>query len=374
MEQLYTYDKNGKPRMWRVEVVETDHGTAIIRRSYGQVNGQITTTEREITQGKNKGRSNETTPFSQAMLEAKSLHDKQLSEGYVRELTDNTPQKLFPMLAHTWEDRAKYVQAPFYVQPKLDGVRMLVGRLGGQLIMVSRTGKTVHHLDHLRAELEPVLRTEGIFLDGESYNHDKSFEDITGMCRTTLESSASEKNLTDIQFHVFDMFDYANTDVPFFRRLEYLDNLFFGKAFKYVKQVETRQVTNKEDVEKINPDYVARGYEGTIIRNRDGPYQLNERSNNLLKYKSFNTDEFTIVGAEEAEGRDKGTVIWICESHLGAKFRVRPRGSLKERKQYWVDRWKWTTGHTKLTVQYQNVTVANGVPRFPVGLGIRNYE
>ena len=371
--ELFARDKNGKPRVWKIEVVETPAGTAIIRRSYGQVGGKITSTEREIKQGKNIGKSNETTPLTQARAEAKALYDKQINEGYVRDLSDDTAPKFLPMLAHNWEDREKYVEPPFYVQPKLDGVRMLVGKFQGKLVMLSRTGKTVHHLEHIRTELEPVLR-EGEFLDGESYSHGKSFEDITGMCRTTLETSAQNKNLHDIEFHVFDFFQYQSTNTPFSHRLRYIQKLFRENNFNFVKQVPTVEVSRKEDVpEKINPEFVKLGYEGTIVRNMLGRYQLNERSNNLLKYKSFKTEEFRIVNAEEAIGRDKGTVIWVCETPQGQKFRVRPRGSLEERKRYWSERGRWTTGQYQLTVQYQNTT-RGGIPRFPVGLSIRNYE
>ena len=372
--ELFTRDKSGKPRMWRVEVLETSHGTAIVRRSYGQIGGKITSVEREIKQGKNIGRANETTPLLQARLEAKSLYDKQINEGYTTELpAENAAPMLFPMLAHNWEDREKYVVAPFYVQPKLDGVRMLVGKFQEKLVMLSRTGKVVHHLDHIREELQGVLQ-EGEFLDGESYNHTKSFEDITGMCRTTLESSAQNKNLRDIQFHVFDCFHYGDNTTPFTERLQKLKKCFERNTFEHVKLVPTYEVNDKTQVElQINPDFVRLGYEGTIVRNKLGRYQLNERSNNLLKYKSFKTEEFKIVNAEEAGGRDKGTVIWVCETSDGQKFRVRPRGTLDERKRYWSERGRWTTGQYQLTVQYQNTT-KGGVPRFPVGLSIRNYE
>lgn len=372
--ELYTRDKSGKPRVWSIEVVETPRGTAILRRSYGQVGGKITTTEKEVVKGKNIGKANETTPLTQAQQEAKSLYDKQLSEGYVKNL-DEEPQekKFFPMLAHNWEDRERYVEAPFWVQPKLDGVRMLVGKVDGKLVMTSRMGKTVHHLDHIRQELEPVLG-EGVFLDGESYNHSKSFEEITGMCRTTLESSAQEKSLGDIQFHVFDTFNLGDMDAPYDKRRQTLEDFFSEHELNHTFIVTSMRIHRKEDVaEKINPHFVQNGYEGTIVRNGAGVYRLNERSNNLLKFKSFKTEEYTIVDAQEAKGRDKGTVIWVCQTPEGKRFNVRPRGTQEERKRYWSERGRWTTGNHKLTVQYQDMT-NGGVPRFPVGLAVRNYE
>ena len=98
-----------------------------------------------------------------------------------------------------------------------------------------------------------------------------------------------------------------------------------------------------------------------------------ERSNHLLKLKNFQTDEYRVVGAEEATGKDAGTVVWICETSDGKKFNVRPKGSHKQRTAWFEFRDVFTDGTKKLTVQYQNLQ-ESGIPRFPVGLAIRDYE
>jgi len=217
---LYTRDKSGKPRYWKGEVI-TDREKFFISKKFGQVGGKETETRTEITTGKNIGKKNETTPLEQAHLELKSLIKKQMDAGYVQSLDDlETRVLILPMLANNWEKMSHYIQEPFYIQPKLDGVRMLVGKHQGKLLMLSRTGKPVKYMDHIAKELEWL--PEGRFLDGESYNHDITFEEITGMCRTSLESSASEKPLEQIQFHVFDTFDINNLNETFEQRHKYI--------------------------------------------------------------------------------------------------------------------------------------------------------
>lgn len=220
---IYTKDKSGKVRYWVGEVVK-EHEKIYIVKKFGQMGGKETETRTEIKTGKNLGKKNETTPWEQAHLELKSLIKKQKDAGYVDSLEElNKRQIILPMLANQWEKMSHYISEPFVVQPKLDGVRMLVGRHQGQFLMLSRTGKPVHHMGHIAKELEWI--PEGFFLDGESYNHDITFEEITGMCRTSLDSSASERPLHLIQFHVFDVFDLNHLDQPFYIRWKKLKKI-----------------------------------------------------------------------------------------------------------------------------------------------------
>ena len=365
---LYTKDKSGKVRYWKGEVLEED-GKIFISKKFGQVGGKETETRTDITSGKNIGKKNETTPLEQAHLELKSLIKKQMDAGYVKSLADLEDRiLLLPMLANNWEKMSHHVSEPFHVQPKLDGVRMLVGRHEGKLLMLSRTGKPVKHMDHIAKELEWL--PEGTFLDGESYNHDITFEEITGMCRTSLESSAAEKSLDRIQFHVFDMFNLKNMDEPFTKRLENLKT-FFKKHMNSVKKVPTVLVESKDLIYDWHKEFTKSGYEGVMARDPKGKYHLADRSNHLLKLKSFDTDEYKIVGAEAARGRDTGTVVWVCETAKGQTFSVRPRGTVDQRRN-WLEEKDLHVGKM-LTVQYQNLT-PEGLPRFPVGLTFRDYE
>ena len=366
---LYTKDKSGKVRYWNVSVDEEGDQVFITKR-HGIVGGKEISTRTEIKHGKNIGKKNETTRLHQAQMEAQSLFKKQVDAGYVEDL--NTLESrilILPMLANKWEERGHHIEEPFYIQPKLDGVRMVVGRYEGKLLMISRTGKQIHHLPHILEELQWLK--EGEFLDGENYNGSITFEEITGMCRTTLESSASLKDLHLIQFHVFDTFNISKMNEPYSKRLEYLKTIFSVRTFKCIHMVPSKLIESRDLVEKYHSTFVKAGYEGIMIRDKNSRYTLAERSNKLLKYKHFQTEEYPIVGAEEARGKDKGTIIWICQMPCGLRFSVRPRGTHAERSTWLHDRERYIG--KMLTVQFQNLT-EGGIPRFPVGLTIRDYE
>jgi ATP-dependent DNA ligase len=357
---LYSLDKSGTERYWSV-AVEKHGGSVFVTRRYGQVGGKETETSTEIKEGKNIGRSNETTPLQQAQSEAKSLWKKQVEAGFVTDRAKLSRLVLLPMLANKWEDKAKYISEPFYVQPKLDGVRMLVGRLNGKFMALSRTGKPVK-MPHVEAELFPRLQ-EGEFLDGENYTPNLTFEQITGMCRTQDVHS----DLESIKFHIFDYFHIDRLDSTFEERTTFMGR-FMGLT--HCEVVETVILKSKKQVQAKHDEYAAKGYEGIMIRDFSGPYLLANRSSHLLKFKAFQTEEYKIVGAEEGRGRDAGTVIWICTSAAG-DFHVRPKGTFEERTKWFKNRNDYMGKN--LTVQFQNLT-NGGIPRFPVGIAIRDYE
>ena len=98
---------------------------------------------------------------------------------------------------------------------------------------------------------------------------------------------------------------------------------------------------------------------------------MNHRSPDLQKFKTFLDDEYEIVGFTQGTGTDEGCVIWECKTKEGKTFSVRPRGSVAERQGYFNNGNEWIG--SQLTVRYQELT-DGGIPRFPVGITIRNYE
>jgi len=243
------------------------------------------------------------------------------------------------MLANKWEDRQKYISEPFYVQPKLDGVRLIVSNKG----CFSRTGKPVEGVEHLARGLK-----DGEYLDGECYAPNKTFEEITSMFKM---------NPKDLEFHVFDYFDVNRPELTFEERKDRIT-------------VDTFMVNKKSEVQGYHDLFVNQGHEGIMIRDASSTYEIGKRSNYLLKYKAFQTDEYEIVDVKEGTGREKGTAIWVCK--VGDQhFSVRPEGTLEVRKRFLMEKDKYIG--KQLTVRYQNLT-ALGIPRFPVGVAIRDYE
>jgi len=319
MERLIKKDKNGSERFTDIRVEDLCNGTADIIKTTGVVGSDNVSVSR---------------------INVKTGYDRAISRAQTMWNNEHTKcNQVLPMLANKWEDREKYISEPFYVQPKLDGVRLLVSNKG----CYSRTGKVVTGVEHLARGLR-----DGEYLDGECYAPNKTFEEITSMFKM---------NPQDLEFHVFDYFDLNRPHLNFGERLERVT-------------VDTFLVKSKSDVQGYHDMFVSQGYEGIMIRDASSTYEIGKRSNYLLKYKSFQTEEYKIVDVKEGTGREKGTAIWVCESGENL-FSVKPEGTLETRRKYFENKNNFLG--KLLTVRFQNLT-SLGIPRFPVGIVIRDYE
>jgi ATP-dependent DNA ligase len=319
MERLIRKDKNGRERFTDISVVKLANGTADIVKSTGVMG----------TKNVSTSRINVKTGYEKALARAQTMWNNEKTKC----------TEILPMLANKWEDRQKYISEPFYVQPKLDGVRLLVSNKG----CFSRTGKPVKGVEHLARGLR-----DGEYLDGECYAPNKTFEEITSMFKMNPES---------LEFHVFDYFDTMRP------------NLTFEERMKHVT-VDTFLVKEKKEVRGYHDMFVQQGHEGIMIRDATSTYEIGKRSNYLLKYKAFQTEEYPIIDVKEGSGREKGTAIWVCKAGEH-EFSVKPEGTLETRRKFLVE--KDTYIGKQLTVRFQNLT-ALGVPRFPVGVAVRDYE
>jgi ATP-dependent DNA ligase len=372
---LYTKSKTGKVQQWQIDVKQNGNGTATITSQWGYKDGKLATSEKEITEGKNKGKSNETTPYQQAVSEAQSAWEKKTSrEGYAEKIDDAAlpgvaegkkvaaESVLYPMLAQNYRKQSRKVIFPCYVQAKLDGVRSLY-RNG---VFTSRTAKPLGFLEHITRELKSASDA-GLILDGELYSSTLSFQEFVGLVKKKQLTAKDKESIKQVKLWVYDIVN----EHPFEQRLAFLVDFFSKQTFTNVHLLPTEECKTKDDIKKFHDTYVAAGYEGVIIRNKKGLYRLATRSEDLQKFKEFEDAEFTIVGFTEGEGNEKGAVIWICETEDKKQFRVRPKGTVDDRKELFK---KGTTYvGKKLTVKYQELT-DDGIPRFPVGLAIRDYE
>ena len=373
---LYGIEKNGKIKTWSASVFKhLSLDTALSIIEFGQIDGKKQNATREYTEGKNIGKKNETTPLQQCINETlKKWKDKKEKEGYKEEIKEenkeeNKEEKYFPMLAHTYELNTKKnkkndITFPCYVQPKLDGLRCVIYRVNNTVKCQSRTGTFFDSLSHIINELDEFLKKNNIILDGELYTDSIPFEELAGLIKKKKLSDQDKEKLKVVKYHVYDIIN----DKTYQNRLSDIDSII-NNNFQYVVKVSTYKVENVSQFKDFFSHFIQLGYEGIMLRNMNGLYRCNYRSNDLQKYKEFCEAEYIISSFKEGDGRDKGTVIWTCQIEDGKEFSVRPRGTIEKRKE-WYNNGKKYIGK-KLTVIYQELSEM-GIPRFPVGKDIRD--
>ena len=372
---LYGKPSSGdKIKRWNIKVVLEDN-TFFIERSFGYVNGKMTVSRREIRSGKNLGKKNETTPYEQACNEAQSLWRKQVESGYSINFYDHQKDnQVLPMLAHDYNKRSKDINTSNYcIQPKIDGIRLLVTVKNNEVVFQSRTGKPIEVIEHIKNDLQHMgLLQDGVYLDGELFTFELPFEQISGLFRT---SKGDKTNMKFLNYYIFDCYHTNTTSIKTFQeRYNYLrDRVSKSKNIKFVDTHFFKNDNRNIEfvIEDFHSKYIQKGYEGIMIRNTESEYKPNYRSKDLQKYKKFVDKEFVIVGGKEASGEDKGTVIFECKTDDDKLFSVRPRGS-RELRAHMYENLDSFIGK-QLTVRYQNLSELN-VPRFPVGISVRDYE
>lgn len=299
-----------------------------------------------------------------AIVRSEELWDCQRSKGYdVRTMDDS---KVLPMLAHEYNKHAKKLPDVVCVQPKIDGIRLLVGRVSDTEVKAySRTGKRLV-VPHILQALSPFLG-RAQFVDGELFAPSLTFEALSGLVRS---QSAEGKEV--LEYHIFDCFEIdekraAPSEQGFWDRFSILKERLGASKGGAIKLVPTEK-RPKADAAEILEKYVQDGHEGVMIRDPFAPYVLAKRTASLQKLKPFKTEAFEIVGAESGAGKDKGCVTWACRTSGGLAFKVRPQGTAAQRRE-WLEKEREYRGRF-LLVRYQELT-ASGVPRFPVGVGFR---
>lgn len=372
---LETTNVTGKKMYWEAHVVDD----TFYRKSW-QEGGKVREFPPTVCKGKNIGKSNETTGHQQALSECKKKWLDQTSKGYVVTGDSNVKVelKLLPMLAQKFTDRKKYIQYPCGVSRKLDGIRMLSSFKMGEIVLTSRTSKPFMYVKKIRQHIKSIYNVFGydLILDGELYSHNLPFSVISGAIRSTKQKSESDHLL---EYWIFDIVD---TTRPYKTRAQILKDVQDWYMEKYppserVLQFELYELVEKEsELVKYHDEYVKDGFEGLIIRNLEGKYLLEKRSNDLQKYKSFEDAEFEIVGFKLGVGTEEGAIVFTCKCGEST-FDVRPRGSISDR----IEKAKRGDSFIgkKLTVRYQpsvkqSDVDKNELPRFPIGIEVRDYE
>jgi DNA ligase 1 len=305
---------------------------------------------------KNVGKANETSPLEQAELEFASMIKTHMDKkNYAPKGTKVKSDKLpLPMLAHKYAERKAKINWPCFVQPKLDGNRMIFdgakGQSRGGLLMIP---EVVAHL---------CFDTKGLVLDGELI--------LPGNVKLQETMKAIKKYRAELSptllYCVYDVVDETLTYDQRYAKLHHLSASFPPN----VVLVQTHSVRDENEMIQRHSEFLGDGYEGTIIRNSKGRYAVGQRSVDLQKYKDFIDSEFRVVGMKEGNGLYAGCGIFRCATKDGNEFDCVPEGSLEIKREYFQNRnsliGKW------LTIRYHGLS-SLGIPvPNPVGIVVRD--
>ena len=339
----------GKFRFFNIETDEQwseEKKGFIIQRSYGQVGGK-TTLSPEIIVGK-KPKSK--TWQEQLQLKFDSEVKKQLDKGYI-ELTKDANEysieelsELFgeevcnqagiikPMLAKQQDKvtNRKIFDKEWLCSKKLDGVRCLMYWDGNKVLTASRGGDDYDiSTTHIRESDELVgffKLNPTVILDGELYCHGKSLQTLSGAARL-------EKNATDcdfLEYWIYDCYKKDQTDLEAKYRQDFLQLIPQSDKIKVLEQIS---VSGEDNIWKLHNQFVQEGYEGCVVRDPERPYKPNGRTNDMIKFKQYKSEDFLVIDYELGT-RGSEDMVFICQMEDGRTFKAMPVGNREVKEEY----------------------------------------
>lgn len=353
---LYGLDKNGGYKVWSIW---TEGAELYIM--HGKLSGKQQTKQENI-QGKNIGRSNETTPAQQAVLEATSRYNKQVDKGYRENKEELTELSTLPMLASDYNKVGHRITYPCYGSAKLDGVRCLASKKEDESVELKSRGGKMYCIPHIQEQLSRHMNI-GDMWDGELYLHGKCLEEIVSAVKKPNEYTPQ---LNYVLFDIVseDTFEYRLIELQRIRRYV-LDYNGTGR----VSVLPFCELIDELHMKDVHAEYVTEGYEGIMLRNYNGAYESGKRSSDLQKYKTMMDSEFEIV--DVAEDKNGGAVFVVQNTFADNQFNV--VGGSHEQRKAWLDNKNSMIGK-KITVKYQTLFKDTKIPQFPVFVVTRDYE
>ena len=417
---LYARDSKGKILQWNIQIVTT--GMQVdIRKSYGEFDGAQALRWQRNIQGKNIGKSNETSPSEQARLICESNIKRKKDKGYMSlvdldilidgdedlELTLNKKLPKYredasgdvkPMKCQQyyrskknwtapdgslWDDRKYYylknpyvekepksiiTKFPCMCQPKINGVRATIKIDGNQAKIKSKEGLTYRIpqiLDYCNMNID-LFQYKGIdlVLDGELYIHGEPLSEI---------SSAVKRASLITQRVVFILFDLAipvATQTQRWKLIKLLREQFNNSLNCPIQVISTYMINNDKEAQTITDKFISQGYEGSIFRNPTSEYKFGSRPMTMTKLKRTISHEFTITNIV-AQEKDSTLGNFQCLSSKGDTFLVTPKGTEEYKRE--LLKKKISYKGKKLTCTFYEWTV-DMKPYHVIDNIVRDYE
>lgn len=383
---FYSKDASGNIITWYAYVIKRDDGTAVLIINTGRLNNERPIIK-IIKEGKNIGKSNETTPHQEAvtMMNRKvtlkkrngyktvkaldiDVRDGKLEAELKKKLHTNKTDdlnNLKPMKAKPYKDGI--MRYPALAQRKINGYRCTI-RLEtikeGEGMFAQTVTKPVlrtkeghrYLIPHIEEEfiaLYETLEDKTIAFDGELYIHGKLLADIKKhliMLNSKGRLSTGSMPVEDLSFYCFDLSIAEHSQEERIlikdRTLSKYPNELEADKGTPIVNLLGEVIVSDSQCEGLRDTYLDEGYEGLIIRDLSSEYKFGGRQNNMLKLKRWITKEFEIVDVvlqnvtEDVNIRSH--IVFVCKNDVNDNtFETVPMGNEKDRQEYLTNKDKY---------------------------------
>lgn len=258
---------------------------------------------------------------------------------------------------------------PYLVQPKLEGdrCRALSGEAGTVLLSSEENPRDSVPIIKQQVEaLRYALVDRGLIysanqtaeFDGEFYVRGMPHDGEHGIHSIVSRTKNLHPNHGAMEYWIFDLV-LKSPQIIRAALLESIPPILEELRLDKIRVVKHEEADDLEEVMDYLESYIKVGFEGIIVRNREGLYKR-MRSIDIMKFKPKKSDIYKIVGVREEISKDgipKGALgAFVCVDDMGTEFKVGSGPLLTRfmREALWKDRDK-VTG-CNLSVKYQRLT------------------
>lgn len=374
---LYKIRADGRQQVWNIYFQDGGLFT-----EYGETNGEMQTAEIDIFTN-SSGRSY----LDQAIQEARNRYKVKIRDGYLPDDGDEELRLIKAMKSNKY-DPGKVLLFPVAWQPKLDGFRIVAYLYRDECKLYSYKNSLYTHFKHMEDDInlfKKYLPKGARILDGEGYNKDLDFNQISSIARSNVNI---HKDIELLQYWIYDI--VTDIDMPFEERSRILSDAYYEFIEDYpdscIVLVPTYIAKNEEDVDRRLENSLRKGYEGIMIRcmangvdenglkngkaikNGKKIYERSlyvfKRCFNIMKYKPVLSEEGTIIDVIPCTGKERDCGRLVVRDNKGRKLIMRPAMTFEERREI-LRNPKSVIGY-RVTFEFQERT-NDGMPRFPVG-------
>lgn len=259
------------------------------------------------------------------------------------------------------------VAYPVRVEAKLDGLRCIAVKHGGEVTMFTRNGTVLETLPRIKAAIA-ALPGDDFVLDGEAMGEDWNES------ASVVMSAKSKKDDSMMRFHVFDWVPFTDwqaqsTKLTYEDRLQGLVStigagpMVTEGPFRYVK---AKTCANEEELRSFYSSCLDEGYEGVMLKDMTATYKW-KRTADILKLKPVATEEGVVVGwykaseATKRAGQFGGFRVLTPNgmvTRVGGGYSDKLKTEVNENPESWIGR--------IVECEHQPPFTPDGKMRFPV--------
>ena len=233
----------------------------------------------------------------------------------------------------------------WWMEPKLDGIRLQIVARGGTVTCYSRASLTYNgrlpEVEHALEALDVVVDGEVVWFSPETGEVD--FHKGSGLFRQGCDTSVRQQRVEGpLTFVVFDLLEVAGQDIrrmPIETRRALLAQLVEGLGCKQIQLVEQCEASPE-----CQAEFIAKYREGVVLKKKGSTYVAG-RPPTWLKLKVVEDADVVITGFEPGNGKYANTLGCVEFSQYRDGFLER-RGTCSgmtdaERDDIWNNRMKY---------------------------------